>query len=141
MCKIPLDRRRIGESICLLCYFVYFYLCGSNLVATFAESEPLILRSPCKLRGPRKYCKTTSEMIKHVLAYSPILIFILIVSWIIAISLEHFSGHHNLPTVSNIWTKRKNVWRQHLKNDNSLQMTDEYKNVFTFIQVSRKTIF
>ena len=57
--------------------------------------------------------------------------FVLLVSWLLSMTLEHFSGHHNIFYPG----KKDMIPSKHILED-SEQIRDKFENVFTFVQVS-----
>ena len=75
-------------------------------------------------------------MVRYMFVCIPILVLVLMTSWLIALTLEHFSGHHNLSLLSGSMTERQKRFSLRKERiDNGMQMTDKYRNVFTFVQV------
>ena len=69
--------------------------------------------------------------IRFIFICVPLLVFVMVVSWLIAITLEHYSGHHNWSMLAHsaIVRNRKPLSKTRMK------ITDEYRHIFTFIQV------
>ena len=75
-------------------------------------------------------------IIRYIFVCIPILVLVLMTSWLIALTLEHFSGHHNLSILSGSMAERQKMFTSSReKINNGMQMTDNYRNVFTFVQV------
>ena len=61
---------------------------------------------------------------------------VLMISWLIAMTLEHYAGHHRWSMLGSSLAKREQMYlASKQRNSSGLKISDEFSNIFTFVQV------